>query len=159
MTAGPNYIGTLTRDREQCGRGVVDEFHMYSGAGTATPLARRRSRERRERVPRRPGQELLPRLRGDRRVPRGQYLYLGADSQFRGLNVALATPGAGVAAGDLDWQYWNGTAWTNLESVGGFTDLTKSFTRTGNIFWQDPPGWSPYSVNGGPDLYYVRVQL
>jgi len=92
---------------------------------------------------------------------RGRYLYLGADSRFRGLNVALATPGQGVAAGALEWEYWNGTAWANLEAVAGFTDMTNSFTRwSGVVYWTaDPATWSAYSVNGGPNLYYVRVHL
>ncbi|HEY7697256.1 MAG TPA: hypothetical protein VIE88_02520, partial [Vicinamibacteria bacterium] len=90
---------------------------------------------------------------------RGQYLYFGVDSQFRGLNVGLSQVGTGVGDGDLVWEYWNGTAWANLESVGGFTDQTRSFKSTGSVFWQDPPTWSLYSVNGGPDLYYVRIHL
>src|SRR5262249_30921045 len=32
--------------------------------------------------------------------------------------------------------------------------------RTGNVTWSaDPPGWAPYGMSGGPDLYYVRVHL
>jgi hypothetical protein len=90
---------------------------------------------------------------------RGRYAYFGADSKFRGLNVALATTGAG-ASPDLQWQYWNGTTWANLESFG-FVDQTSSFTQLdGTIYWtSDPTNWSPYSVNGGPDLYYVRAYL
>ena len=89
---------------------------------------------------------------------RGEYLYVGADSQFRGLNVALAVPGAGSA--DLQWQYWNGTTWNNLESGFGFTDQTNNLTRNGTIYWTgDPFNWAPYSLSGGPDLYYVRAYV
>ncbi len=84
---------------------------------------------------------------------------MGSDSQFRGLNVGLATPGAGVAAGDLDWEYWNGTSWVSMESGFSFTDTTDSFTKTGTLSWTDLSSWAPYSVNGGPDLYYVRAYL
>jgi hypothetical protein len=88
----------------------------------------------------------------------GEYLSLGSDSRFRGLNVVLATAGAGTA--DLQWQFWNGTAWANLEAVTGFTDTTNNFTKNGNVFWTaDPPGWSPSSFAGGPDLYYVRAHV
>jgi hypothetical protein len=67
---------------------------------------------------------------------------------------------AGVSP-DLQWQFWNGTAWANLESMAGFTDETANLTQPdGTIYWTaDMSGWSPYSVNGGPDLYYVRVYL
>ena len=91
---------------------------------------------------------------------RGSYFYMGADSKFRGLNVALSTPGAGIAAGDLDWEYWDGGSWADLETTPGFTDQTNSFTRTGSLFWtSDPAGWAPFSVDGSALLYYVRVHL
>ncbi len=32
-----------------------------------------------------------------------EHLYLGSDSKFRGVNIALATKGAGTA--DLQWEY------------------------------------------------------
>ena len=88
---------------------------------------------------------------------RGKYAYFGSDSPFRGLNVSLATLGVGTV--DLAWEYWNGTAWTSLE-LPGFTDGTNHLTRVGTIYWtSDPPGWTPYSVNGGPDLFYVRTHV
>ena len=88
---------------------------------------------------------------------RGRYLYFGADSKFHGLNVSLATAGAGVADTDVAWQYWRGGsgAWVTLAP----TDGTRSFKQTGTVSWADPSGWSPMSVSGGPDLYYVRAQL
>jgi hypothetical protein len=85
----------------------------------------------------------------------GEYFFVGADSEFRGLNVALATAGAG-ASPILQWQYWNGTAWTNLTLSG---DETNHLTKTGTIYWTDPADWTAYSVQGGPDLYYVRAYL
>lgn len=88
---------------------------------------------------------------------RGEYLYLGSDSKFRGLNVALDTPGSGTLP-NLQWQYWNGTGWANLST--GFIDGTSSLTENGTISWSpDPAGWSLYSVNGSTDLYYVRAYL
>ena len=88
----------------------------------------------------------------------GEYLYLAADSRFRGLNVVLATAGAGTA--NLQWQFWNGTAWADLEAVAGFADSTNNLKLNGNIFWTvDPAGWSPSSLAGGPDLYYVRAYV
>jgi hypothetical protein len=92
---------------------------------------------------------------------KGSYLYFGADSPFRGLNVALQTPGVWqTTPGDLVWEFWNGTQWATLESGYGFTDQTNDFTRNSTIYWTgDPLNWSPYSVNGGPDVYYVRVHL
>ena len=87
---------------------------------------------------------------------RGEYAYFGSDSKFRGLNVTLATAGTSGGTLDLQWQYWNGTTWTSLV----LSDETAGLTRNGSLSWAgDPFGWSPYSVNGGPDLYYVRAHL
>ena len=89
---------------------------------------------------------------------RGQYWFVGLDSKFRGINVALAT--RGVGSSDLVWEYWNGTAWTDLEVGFGFTDETNHLTADGTIYWTgDPFGWSPLSLSGGPDLYYVRTSI
>ncbi len=89
---------------------------------------------------------------------RGRYLFVGADSKFRGLNVALSTLGLGVV--DLKWEFWNGTAWGDLETGFGFTDQTNHLTASGTIYWTgDPFGWSPYSLGGEPDLYYVRASM
>ncbi len=87
-------------------------------------------------------------------------LYLGSDSKFRGVNVALAT--AGVPSGtDLQWDYWNGlsSSWTSLET-GPFNDPTYNFQWEGPIYWpNDPAFWAATSVSGSPSLYYVRACL
>ena len=91
---------------------------------------------------------------------RGRYAYFGSDSKWSGLNVYLAVRGASAGALDLQWQFWNGTTWANLESGYGFTDPTANLTANGSIYWTgDPASWKPYSVDGGPDLYYVRAYL
>jgi len=91
----------------------------------------------------------------------GSYFLIGADSKFRGLGVSLAVPGVSLMApGTLYWEYWNGVAWDTLEAGTGFTDQTNDFRQSGSVFWTlDPGGWAPYSIGGGPDLYYVRVRL
>ncbi len=90
---------------------------------------------------------------------RGNYLYFGVDSKFRGLNAAFAVPVGGPSDGGMVWEYWNGGNWTSLE-LPGFVDETKAFKEDGTIYWTaDPPGWSLYSIGGSPDLYYVRAHL
>lgn len=91
---------------------------------------------------------------------RGEYLFLGSDNIFSGINVDLETNGATGGALNLDWEYWNGSGWTNLESTPGFTDNTNNFTQDGSITWSsNPTNWLPYSVNGSSDLYYIRCSL
>jgi hypothetical protein len=91
---------------------------------------------------------------------RGQYLYIGTDSKFLGLNAALATNGTGAPS--LHWMYWNGAtgAWTSLETAG-FVDGTNDFRQTGSLYWTtaNVTSWAPYSVDGSPDLFYVRARL
>jgi Peptidase family C25 len=157
---GELWVGNINNGAFQPGVGIYDELQVYGGSSApATALADGGLIGSSSEYLADGAKNLTFGFSGVDGVRRGEYLYLGADSQFRGLNVGLSTAGAGVAAGDLDWEYWNGTAWANLELVGGFTDQTNSFTKTGSLFWGDPPTWSPYSVNGGPDLYYVRTHL
>ena len=91
------------------------------------------------------------------------WFYLGADAKFRGINVRLATLGAGTA--DLQWEYWNGASWLNLEGTLGWNDATNNLKAHGTISWgqdageNDPIGWAKLSINGGPPLYYVRARM
>lgn len=140
--------------------GIIDEIHQYGDGGTM-PIANgglvSDANEYLADTAKNFQLGFTPLAAGRR----GAYLYLGADSKFRGLNVVLATAGTGVAAGALEWQYWNGTGWASLEAVAGFNDQTSSLTQAnGTIFWSsDPGGWSAYSVSGGPDLFYLRTYL
>jgi len=104
---------------------------------------------------------------------RAEYLFLGADEKFSGILVELATKGVGSNL-DLSWEYWaqgscpgfpNGGSisdycWKSLETTPGFYDGTENFTKDGIVSFNLPPkDWVPYSVNGSPDLYFVRVHL
>jgi hypothetical protein len=87
------------------------------------------------------------------------YQYFGSDSKFHGLNVLLATRGAGTGL-DLFWEYWNGAVWQSLEAVAGFTDQTANFTAPGTVFWTADPGtWTKRTLVAGDSLplYWVRV--
>ena len=89
----------------------------------------------------------------------GEYLFLGTDSLFHGLNVVARHRRDGNGR-TSQWQFWDGTAWADLEAVTGFTDTTNNLKRNGNISWtSDPAGWSPSSLAGGPDLYYIRAYV
>ncbi len=141
--------------------GVFDEIHLYNGSSTTpTSLARGGLTSNASEYLADPAKNYALAFAGVDASLRGVYMYLGTDSPFRGLNVSLATPGVWSTVGDVVWEYWNGTQWATLESGFGFTDDTNNFTKTSPIYWTgDPAGWAPYSVNGGPDLYYVRIHL
>ena len=155
------YIG----DRQTNGftnnaMGRIDEFRIYDTADAPTELAHGGLlADSREQLAN-PALDYTFTFAQEDANHRGEYLYLGADSKFRGLNVSLATPGIGAGL-DLEWQYWDGTTWQDLEATPGFTDQTNHLTApAGTIFWaSDPTGWDLYSLRGGPDLYYVRARL
>jgi hypothetical protein len=89
---------------------------------------------------------------------RGEYLFLGSDSKFTGVNVDLQTLGVEGTAITFTWQYWNGTAWSALTVTEGQTG-TSSFEASGSFYWSAPADWAIYSVNGSTDLYYIRGYL
>lgn len=158
LTVGPSYLGTDSTGSNHAS-GILDEFHMFSTEFYARLAYGGLTANSDEYLADGTSNATLVSFPVDGSL-RGQHLYFGSDSRFRGLNVALATAGTNVADDDIDWEYWNGTAWADLELVGGFTDQTNSFKRTGSIYWtSDPGGWDVYSVSGGPDLYYVRAHL
>jgi hypothetical protein len=88
---------------------------------------------------------------------RGEYVFIGSDSQFQGINIDLSTLGVGSSE-DFQWEYWNGTAWINLTVAEG-TSGACEWKADGNCNWTAPGNWFPYGVNGSPDLYYVRGHL
>ena len=155
------YVGNLLNGDGSFAAGIFDEVYSYSvsaydpsagvlahGGLTSSPVELLASSSNNATLS-------LGVVNGTRQ---GEYLYLASDSRFRGLNVVLATAGAGTA--NLQWQFWNGTAWADLEAVAGFTDTTNNLKRNGYISWTaDPPSWSPSSLAGGPDLYYVRAYV
>ena len=153
------YIGERNRNAvpDNNAEGIIDEFRIYNSASAPTALAHGGLGTDSNEYLASPGRNIsLPfaQVDGD---SRGEYFYLGSDSQFRGLNVALATFGVGTA--DLAWEYWNGTQWADLESGFSFTDATNNLTRGGVMHWTDPAGWSVYAVNGSPELYYIRAHV
>jgi len=161
LTLGPLFrIGDNNNGNPSFGAGIYDEVHVYRGAGTPALLAYGGLTSNATEYLASSSNNFQLSFAAVDSQRRGEYLYLGSDSKFRGLNIALTTVGAGSAP-NLQWQFWNGNAWTDLEVGFGFTDETANLTQPdGTIYWTgDPFGWSPYSVNGGPDLYYVRTYL
>jgi hypothetical protein len=154
--AGSHFFGTR-EDGNDSANGIVDELRIYSSASTPQSLAHGGLASASDEYLGAGTRNFAFAFAAVDVLQRGEYAYFGSDSQFRGLNVAFQTPGAGTV--DLQWEYWNGTAWASLESGFSFTDGTNDFTRTGTLHWTDPAGWAEYSLNGGPDLYYVRASL
>ena len=153
--AGSFNLGNNTNGSGNFGPGIYDEIRSYGGS-TVSPdaIAHGGLTSDTNEYLASSAQNYTFKFNAVDGNSRGRYLYFGTDSQFHGLNVALATRGVGTAT--LVWEYWDGTQWAGLAGFG-FTDETMDFTADGTIYWTDPTGWATYSVNGSPDLYYVRV--
>ncbi|HEY7698989.1 MAG TPA: hypothetical protein VIE88_11270, partial [Vicinamibacteria bacterium] len=138
--------------------GIIDEPHIFVGTDTPSFAAYAGLLGNAGEYFADPGRSFVLGFTAVDASKRGPYLFIGADSKFRGLNVALSTLGVGGV--DLKWEFWNGTAWADLESGFGFTDQTNNLTANGTIYWTgDPFNWSPYSLGGEPDLFYVRASM
>ena len=109
----------------------------------------------------------------DANYRRGYYLTFGSDSKFRGLNISLAQAGAGncrpavaVLAGDTVGQHGRPARQQPQLRVHRYHErsheererLLVRPAHVGRVSGR-PGSWKPYSINGGPDLYYVRVFL
>jgi len=140
--------------------GIIDEFKVYNTVSGPEPIARGGDTANGDERLFSEDQNYILAFEADDANNRGEYLFLGSDSKFRGLNINLATAGAGTTTPDLNWQFWNGTSWADLEATTGFSDGTSNLTSDGAMFWTaDPTNWAVYSVNGSVDLYYIRAHL
>lgn len=93
------------------------------------------------------------------------YLYLGLDTTFTGVNTKLYTPGSGSSP-TITWQYCSANSdtatacdtWSTLtttESIGGVSN----FLTSGSMSFVQPGTWLEATVNSGPSLYYIRASL
>ena len=134
--------------------GIMDEFRIYSRPPTEIAHGGLLSDSREQLA--NPADNAPLALQPIDGFNRGRYLFFGFDTKIRGLNVSLLTAGAGVADNQVQWFFWNGTDWQAVFPADG----TNSFKQTGTIWWNpDWPGWTPYSMGGGPDLYYMMARL
>ena len=153
LTASTIFVGADSASPAFNANGVIDEFKIYLSSG-ADPSVDELANGRRYY-----NGYTLDFAPVDA-SGRGEYIYFGSEDKLTGYNVELSTIGATGGSLNLDWEYWNGTGWTSLESVSGFADGTSNFTQNGTVNWMgDPADWTVYSPLGGPDLYYVRASL
>jgi len=84
------------------------------------------------------------------------YFYWGCATKFGGVYVETETEANTELT--LDWEYWNGAAWTDI--VGPETDGTTGFSDDGGgwVTWvaADQTDWATTTVNS-VTAYFVRV--
>lgn len=84
------------------------------------------------------------------------YLYLGHATTFSGFSFAFQTRGSGYT---LDFQYWNGSAWTDLTYSGNtFVDHTSNFESDGLVNYSIPADWATTTVNAVTTKYWIRIK-
>jgi len=87
----------------------------------------------------------------------GDYVAFGYTSTFAQIRFDYANGTAGVA-GEVGWEYWNGSAWASLVAV---VDDTTGFTAAAaddlTASWTVPSDWAAVVINSSASLFYVRA--
>lgn len=82
------------------------------------------------------------------------YFYFGLYKQFSKVYIEVSTANAAAIA--LDWEYYNGTAWTDIVND---VDDTLGFSRSGFIQWDvNQTAWATTTVNSIASKYWVRFR-
>lgn len=83
----------------------------------------------------------------------GDAIYFGADYKFSEVRINVTTAGS-YSDITINWEYWNGSAWTSLT----VTDNTNGFTVSGTneVTFTPPADWAKTTVNG-VQAYYIRA--
>lgn len=83
------------------------------------------------------------------------YFYFGDTAVFLGIKFEFHTRGSGY---DLQFEYWDGSAWTDLTASGhSFLDGTSDFTSDGSVTYDNPGDWATTAING-QTKYWIRVK-
>ena len=85
------------------------------------------------------------------------YIYIGSSHVFLGLDVNLSTVGVDNGSTAIDWEYYNGSAWTDLTETDDTTGAS-IFTASGKFTWTYPYGWTQNTVNSETN-YWIRGKL
>jgi hypothetical protein len=93
----------------------------------------------------------------------GDIVYFGMSEKFRFVNVSTSTNGTG---GVLAYEYWDGSSWTSLTTVGSAnSNLTACTGGGGSVscgVWFNPPAnWAKTTINSesAPGYFYVRARV
>jgi len=85
-------------------------------------------------------------------------LYFGSNSQFDGLKFTYLQYGlklaSGVYAGNLQWQYWNGTAWTGFTPTADAKFGLDTDKIYGTTYWtaSNLTTWTKRDLGTTPDM-------
>ncbi|MCY4109723.1 MAG: hypothetical protein OXG11_11920 [Chloroflexi bacterium] len=91
--------------------------------------------------------------------------YFGHSATFSGVEFVFdVVPLRNRRVGDADWEYWNGSSWTDLDVTDGtrMRDddgnlLDGTWVQDGLVSWSIPDDWAQNSVNS-VSRYWVRFR-
>jgi hypothetical protein len=99
-------------------------------------------------------------------VTAGNTIYFGGDFEFPGLKVDTTTAIVLGGSGAIEWEYWNGSAWTDLPVMA--TKSTADYDQYSNgtfgrvaseqIRFGQTTGWATTSLND-ESKYWVRCRI
>lgn len=81
--------------------------------------------------------------------------YYGTHEAFDSVDISISQVATGTWS--LDWEYWDGTAWSDLSGV---TDNTNGYSTLGEnrVSWTVPTDWKRTSVDG-KKRFWVRALI
>jgi len=89
----------------------------------------------------------------------GNALYFGAREIFNYVNIHLVVAGT-ISSDDLDWQYWNGSAWVTLPvTLDGTDPGTGPLQRNGTVSFTPPNDWEATEIDIGGGITYLRMWI
>jgi len=102
---------------------------------------------------------ITPQTAEDTTTPQSaDIIYFGSNSQFDGLRFTYLQYGLkmayGTYAGNLQWQYWNGTAWTGFTPTADAKFGLDSDKIYGTTYWtaSDLTTWTKRDLGTTPDM-------
>lgn len=88
-------------------------------------------------------------------VDTGDYLYVGLDAKFSGIDFKWQTKGSNY---DLVIEYWNDSYWQPLTAnLNDLNDATQNFISDGIISFTEPNDWAITTVNSIANKYWIRI--
>lgn len=92
-------------------------------------------------------------------------LFIGCLTPFYGIETTT-TAAIALGAGSIEFQYWNGAAWTAVDvmatkkasAYNSYANTTFSNTQAENIRFGEISGWATKSVNGSA-LYWIAIRI
>ncbi len=86
----------------------------------------------------------------------GDYCAMGSQNQFEKMTIDLFTNGT---SGDVEWEYWSGSAWSTLDETDFLVDGTGGLSSGGDVTFKAPKDWASTSIQDEDPLYYIRAAV